>query len=292
MKEITLRSAGIGEYVARKIAGWNDAFTLNRERRVILLVHGFNVTEEEARESFYRHERLLNLALGPSHRGRLGTLCALHWPGDHPNRIVSAASFPVRVPVSRTCGERLAAFLGTLRADLQIVLVSHSLGGQLVLEALDRIREARDEGLYQGPKVTHAFLLAPAVAVEECMPEAHWGRRNCEEHVFYSERDAVLKLLFRPGMDIYVPVGGEAVGERGAPITNRWSHRHPTTLGHSQYWDDYAVAALITKSLLGRVGRNHLPERQLDSGRGDPTLGAVRHLPSRPLANREMGSNI
>ncbi|MDR6417569.1 alpha/beta hydrolase [Pseudarthrobacter sulfonivorans] len=292
MEELTLRSSTIGRPVATSVQSLNGRIAFGSTPRVVLLVHGFNVSEESARKEFSHHEANIASVLGPlSGSSRFGAVCALHWPGDHPNGgLISAASFPARISDAQLCGERLAHFLSTLRHDQEVILIAHSLGGQVVLNALWWIHEMTRQGRFVGANVTHAFLLAPAVHVSMCAPGQLWGERLCEEHVFYSSRDLVLKLLFGPGSNTYTPVDSPAVGQKGEPLDDRWSCRHPTRLGHGGYWRSREVATEIVKAVVGYAPVRFLPELG-NSDQGslvDERSRASRDLNSRRLPTRDL----
>lgn len=289
MKELTLRSTNVGQPVRWSVQDVGGDATRATDSRIVILVHGFNVSERDARKSYEAHERKLLAALGGTNGSRkIGAVYALHWPGDHPNGLLSIPTFSARISDAQLCGERLAGFLSSLRRDQQVVLVAHSLGGQLVLNALAWIREMTLSSSYSGPKVTHAFLLAPAVPVSMCILGQVWGHRFCEEHVFYSERDLVLRWLFGPGSNLYSPVNAPAVGRRGEPVAGRWTEAYQTWLGHNEYWESLDVASSIVRILTGRTAVKHLSGKQLPN-HADSTAGAARRLGTRKLRKHRIG---
>jgi pimeloyl-ACP methyl ester carboxylesterase len=230
--------------------------------RLILLIHGFQNSEDAARSSYREFRDALRAALWLRDESALGCFWEFHWPGDHPIGAISLATYAVRVPEAREAGRLLALHLGTLNERQEVILVAHSLGCRVALEAL---RFIRDNEAYRGARVRTVCLLAAAVPNLLCIGEERpFAKRleGCREHVLCSSRDRVLFLAFPLGQHLYGEKG-TAVGRHGQP-RGRWSRRLPTGLGHSGYWSSYKVAEYIG-AVLGQQGWNRLPEDPLPS---------------------------
>ncbi|GAA3167572.1 hypothetical protein GCM10010531_20420 [Blastococcus jejuensis] len=244
--------------VVRVARGLDDAL---HAPRLIILIHGYQNSETAAHESFSTFAERLATVGWPTALARFGTLWEFHWPGNHPNRIVSLATYSVRVPEAIRAGEKLAEFLGDLSAEQEVCLVAHSLGCRVALETVHKI------GLmgagYRGPQVSQVFLMAAAVPVPLCESGQRLDRAAPGDvhHVYHSNRDSALtRAKFGIGQSGY---GGElergpAVGLEGAPEP-RWASSVPTGIDHGGYWSSYLVAEDIARRL-GVVTERSLPE--------------------------------
>src|SRR5439155_24462121 len=104
-----------------------------------LLLHGYNVSEREAEREFSDFEDALT-SIAPPLSSELGRVL---WPGDWGVPFVRGLSYPWRVRTAIACAPQLADYIsrrvtpgGTPTA---VVIVAHSLGCRLVLEALHRL---------------------------------------------------------------------------------------------------------------------------------------------------------
>src|SRR5882672_2965435 len=105
-------------------------------RRVILLVHGYNVSRRGARRAFERfEENLLALSSRTTEQEKLRRLvadcCWVTWPGDAPVPLVRALAYWRKVGNARACAEPFAEYLDELSADIsstEVVIIAHSLG--------------------------------------------------------------------------------------------------------------------------------------------------------------------
>lgn len=255
-------------------------------RRLVLLIHGYQVPRDGAESTYQDFVELLHEHVSPE---KLGTACGVHWPGDHPNELISMGTFSVRIPEATHAGTLLAQVLSELDAP-EIVIIAHSLGCRLALSALLQMKLT---GWYKGPPVRHAFLMAAAVPEAECDGAgrfAHNRTADAKQVVYFSEKDSVLKGPFPLGSELYQGIGGPAVGRSGGPGA-RWDERRWTGRDHGGYWDSDLVAQTILtdlvvwsahadqarqsrKRLLGSI---HIVER---------ANGAVRTLHIRKIRSR------
>lgn len=267
-------------------------------RRLVVLIHGFNVSEEDAHWSFKDLRAGLQSAI-PGGERRLGAVWEFHWPGDHPSGALSKATYPARVPVAQMAGARLAKHWLARRTESEsVVVIAHSLGCRVALEAIRTISQMREQGEpYDGPHVEAVFLLAAAVPVDFCSPgidvrfEAPLSHptdplRSCKEHVFHSRRDRALKRLFDMGQGA-IPEPGNAVGRRGLP-DGRWSSGKPTLLRHDQYWRSPKIAGrmaeLLDLSRVRTIGDQPLPVEESSDD--------ARRLPERRLGVRTLLTRV
>lgn len=234
--------------------------------RILLLVHGFANTEDQAHSAYEKFITGL-MSESDSFPASWGAVCEFHWPGDYPgSSLMSYATYSERVPVAGFSGERLARFLHedpAMTRDQELFIVAHSLGCRVVLEALREISLIKD---YDGPVVREVALLAAAIPVEDCVLGSGEFQplRDGREHVFYSPDDGTLHRAFELGQRA-AGERGDAVGREGMPDP-RWQSRFRTALDHSDYWGDRHFVAVGVSSILG-FGPVPLPERFLPEAR-------------------------
>ncbi len=151
-------------------------------REVVFVTHGFNVSRREGVHALARLERDLNL---PSAFVFVGVL----WPGDW---WIPVINYPAEAGDAVQCGRLLARFVNTsLSLAGDVSLVSHSLGGRLVLEAVKHLsRPARE-----------VCVLAAAVD-DDCLtsPQYDAARKNAKRiSVLASRGDLVLRVAYPAG---------------------------------------------------------------------------------------------
>jgi hypothetical protein len=93
----------------------------------VVLVHGYNVTQENARESYARFRWWLERFQTNTH------VLELHWPGDRKGGNLSGACYPWKIATARQSGVLLAEWLCKQHVGARFTLVGHSLGCRLVL---------------------------------------------------------------------------------------------------------------------------------------------------------------
>ena len=151
-------------------------------REVVFATHGFNVSRPAGVHALARLGRDLNL---PPAFVFVGVL----WPGDW---WIPAVNYPAEAGDAVRCGRLLAKFVNTsLSGAAGVSLVSHSLGGRLVLEAVTRLdRPARE-----------VCVLAAAVD-DNCLTSRQYdaARSNARRvSVLASKSDKVLRLAYPVG---------------------------------------------------------------------------------------------
>lgn len=151
-------------------------------REVVFATHGFNVSRRQGVHSLARLERDLNL---PPACVFVGVL----WPGDW---WIPVVNYPAEAGDAVQCGRGLAKFVNTnLSLAGDVSLVSHSLGGRLVLEAVKHLsRPARQ-----------VCMLAAAVD-DDCLTSRQYdaARQNAKSvSVLASKGDLVLRIAYPAG---------------------------------------------------------------------------------------------
>lgn len=233
-------------------------------RRTVLLIHGFNTTRLEAEDGYDAFRTLLRRS-APRVAERL---CPVYWPGDSH---LKAGGYPWLVDRAALCGAKLADWLE--HQEHEVVIVAHSLGCRLALEALGQLAERQ-----RGPEI-RLFLMAAAVPVGLMAQENHLRRaldRANSVDVLHSGSDGVLAFWFRlgqsfaPGESDVLP---EAVGLRGQPGESIWT-RSAEMPGyqHGEYW----IGTRMASHLAHRLGAAVPKPRPIR------LTGRARLFPERP----------
>lgn len=253
----------------------------------VMFVHGYNNTHEQARLSYARF------------RGWLGKFKAnarvleLHWPGDGIYTALGAPLYPLQINRAVKCGELLARWIEAQTIGAHFVLVGHSLGCRLVLEALKALREDDRH------RIHGVCLMAAAVPVRmieknalgpEHAPDANW-------RILHSRGDNVLGAVFHAGQ-VFDSRFTRAVGYLGGP-RKRWDevgmveemydscNDRDLYYGHGWYWPGGRIEAPAPARTPGASPLPSLRTPRANDGRSGMAvaemLGAVmeRQLPRR-----------
>jgi pimeloyl-ACP methyl ester carboxylesterase len=225
-------------------------------RRIVLFVHGYNNDEAKAAKSYRAAKAKLVDVVG---RARLDRVWTLFWPGyaeavlpalrrritpplrstDVPVTEGAALGFLLyALQVEKACkvGRALAEYLVDLATSdpaREIVIVAHSLGCRVALEALAEIAYTP-----AARQLRAVCLMAAAVATNTVDRGrlATGARAANRTYVLYSRRDTVLRWTFRSGQALAGEGGAwPAVGLAGDPRPV-WSSRDETMLRHGEYW--------------------------------------------------------
>lgn len=254
------------------------------ERRIVILVHGFNVDSKSARQTYRQFLNRLETEVWPTPLAKFGAFWGFHWPGDHQSQVMSVATFSVRIATAKDAGEQLARLIVEyLRPDQEVFFVAHSLGCRVVLEALYAITvREHQQGKPLGAPVRGVFLMAAAVPHQLCEDGRKFRRRDPErphDWVVHSENDRILQLLFTRGEWANGENGGEAVGRYGRPgAPERWYRTVRTKLGHGDYWSEWPLVIENIPDMLGAPVPQQPPEQ--------PEISRSAQLPSSDLATR------
>ena len=149
-------------------------------RRIIILVHGFNVDAKKARKTYQDFLTRLQAQTWPAQLDSFGAFWGLHWPGDHRSRVASLLTFPVRVEGTRSVAHGLTRFIvDYLGPDQEVFFIAHSLGCRVVLETLHEIAERKSPSPERaGASVQGTFLMAAAVPYDKCDKRGEFYQKN------------------------------------------------------------------------------------------------------------------
>ncbi|MBS0604555.1 MAG: alpha/beta hydrolase [Verrucomicrobia bacterium] len=223
-------------------------------KNVLLLVHGYNNSPEEALSTY----RLINMHLSSfkdSRRSKFYDLIIGYlWPGDDS----SLEYYDAKRHVSKLA-MTMRSHLEFLSASAaRVDVLAHSMGNRLVLEALDY----RTQG---DKKVVHnLYSLAAAVDNEsiEKNEKYYLSTQNCEKlFVFYSKRDDVLKWYYN------IAEWDKALGCDGAEDPRKIPENvqlinYTNFIGqHSQYFTVLPIYDFIKKQFLAASVEKHVDLR-------------------------------
>ena len=245
----------------------------NGRRRIYLLVHGFNNTQDQADKSYTAFRERVEAAIGPK---LTEEIWEFYWPGYEEgyaqiltlrtgrkpaSPLVTAFFYSRQVPKAIHCGELLGEYILQLHSELQeteVILIGHSLGCRLILEALRHIVDHR------APRWKVPAVLLMAAAVPESAVELGGALRAGAEFcpyrfALFSHRDWVLWGCF-PAGQLQAGDGGpapKAVGWRGGP-EGCWTGRQRTQLFHGEYWGNEVTTPNVAR-LFGKATAHILP---------------------------------
>jgi len=200
---IDLRATPSGGLCAAEASVWQDGTIVVppaqfaaavRGRDLVLATHGFNVSRQDGIDALSNWNILMSLPAGAA-------LVGVLWPGD--SRYLPVVDYPVEGDVAIQAGRLLAGFLNqNAQAAASISLVSHSLGGRVILEAASNLD--RD--------IRRLVLMAAAVE-DDCLTNEYQAAAAKAQQIYVlaSRSDWVLEYAFP---------GGNLVGEiimRGHP---------------------------------------------------------------------------
>jgi pimeloyl-ACP methyl ester carboxylesterase len=307
-REISLRETVIGG-PPRRSAWLFPPKLLQRGRRMLLMIHGFNVSLCQAGCAFEKFEANLNLYW----RARS---VSLYWPGDVqnwfafsrvrkglPTKAWSAVNYPRQIGHARQCAQLLLdSFRAALSAraaqpPMELVIVAHSLGCRLTLEFLQRLIGA---GLKRAMSIPLVVLMAAAVPRYLVRPGAPLARaiRLPKKVVVYKSRsDLVLTGAFRPGQILewsvahgLNPLARGAIGRQGCgPQIPRKIREIEGDRGHSDYWPDNTIAAKMVDDLEAGAASVDLLRRIELRRRPSGRVVELRTLDGRRLSSRPVG---
>jgi pimeloyl-ACP methyl ester carboxylesterase len=303
LNELSVRSQDGSR--ALRFVRWRGSLQDYKSPRLVILVHGFNTSEPGAWHSYMEFlknlESLSDGCLGPgTHSKGTSSFWAFYWPGDHSKPLVGKLDmlglYNARKGNAETSGRSLGELILRMSPEQEVILVGHSMGCRVVLEALAYIAQMRQYRV-GGARVSTACLMAAAVAIGECDgDEAPYRRRAGEptELVLYSNKDRVLnsRLGYKAAEWLYDSQEGAAVGATGQPNA-RWLESPKSTnlpenteLGHLHYWDSKESARRVGRFLAGRPAT----EAAARAGPEERSREQPRHeQPARAPATRAAG---
>jgi esterase/lipase superfamily enzyme len=295
-KEISLRERCFGGKV-RQTPLEMPGGSIARARRLVLLIHGFNVSLCEAGESFEKFTSELPFRWQ-------GRSLWVYWPGDatfsregsdHPggllNKMASVTSYPFQPDRAVESAYSLLKFLkhetSGRKSPVHLTIVAHSLGCLMAMDMVEKL------ALMPQVKLELVVLMAAAVPQYSCKRGARYDLAKFSDTkfvIYYSKDDEVLQGAFRPGQfgastnPITRFFGRGAIGRKGLPAAAPNAVQTAKHHRHSGYWADREIVIDLADRLEGQaraVAKRFLVAR---------LLGAPRGIPGRAMAGRSVVS--
>lgn len=291
VKSISFRVEPVGGAVRDKVdpeavGAVADALAGGTLRGLVVLVHGYNNTFDDAKTAFSAfRDRQRELAHLPINRPLADNkiFLEIYWPGDADWGILSFLFYMGSIENAQKTADRLAPAFAELAKEaptpLEIDIVAHSMGCRLSLELVKRLVVAPNV------RVRHVVLMAGAVPtfLLEPAPDSQRLRQAYDAILgggrglaksLYSPADAVLAFAFPAGQTLAfgdegmfpTAVGHEYWASPTAPGNlNQYEVRGA---GHSDYWgwcegaEARAISMDAHRQIQPFLGFNHAPPRE------------------------------
>lgn len=285
MDFLSVRQSDVGGKVANAV---RPSTFRPANSRLVILVHGYNVNRRAGEDSYVAFGRLLENH-GVRNPSIFGHIVGFSWPGDVNLSVFSGLFYPTKIGTTKTSAALLADFLVGLRgpqeAPIQVIIVAHSLGNRVALEAIKQILEEPDQ---TWGRIEGLCLMAAAVPVSKVEDATNLGRaaQATKTRTLFSKDDTVLHWAFPPGetaaFDGWFP---QAVGRFGNPLP-AWTGRFDLQpYSHGDYFTgkggDDRSARYVAQFLGAAVSTQ--------PARTEPT-SHVLPMPNRILSRRIGGS--
>lgn len=211
----------------------NVNFTEFTGKKVLLLVHGFNNSAEDAMHTYSQ----INIHFSSFHLYDI--IIGYLWPG-YQNRLEYFSA----ERNAKALADRMRLHLSLLSTfAVEVDLLAHSMGNRLVLEALE------SDSQQQKRKLVHNFYsLAPAVdddSIEQNHTYYHSTKQCKHMFVFHSNYDDVLKILYLLA-EKDKALGSEGDGDpRLMPKNVQFVDCSDFVKGHSDYFTVPCLYAFI-----------------------------------------------
>lgn len=241
---------------AGKVSGvipTTEAYRAARGRKIIL-IHGYNTSEEEGLEVMEPFRDLLRKTFGAG----APPVFTSTWAGKSPVRFIG---YPFRIRYACASAKALLQEICRRYASgrpRDLVLVAHSLGCRLVLEFLTLLA-----GLPRlaGLRNLTVVLMAPAVPISmlEASGKLNPGLNAANRlRILHSHFDEALGWVFRAGQT----AAGEgwfprAVGLTGDPFSADMRD-DLSPLGHNGYWTSQDAAVAVSRAIGVQVAAHAL----------------------------------
>lgn len=291
--DISLRKNGTrGEISENYTSGRKVTISFSKLRkRLILLVHGFNVKYDDAQKIY---SSFVTRICETSRFVKQDDIWLVHWPGEGTSQglgLISnglnALSYPQQVENAKKSGSLLYQFLFDYITEgnnsiEELILIGHSLGCRVILEALKKLSGSSSILKDKQIKICLMAAAVPSALIElsslRQYPQLElWSAINLASYKFilFSDTDEALGLIFDKGQQI-AKEPGEAVGLKGKPINNIWNYRQQMeNFRHRDYWQDKN----------GEVIKTILEQTQIVTSSILP-----RNINSRTISNRSIES--
>jgi pimeloyl-ACP methyl ester carboxylesterase len=209
----------------------------------LVFVHGFNVdAAKSATQLRWLREHESTSIVAPS-----GTTAwvLVRWPSAlSGSSLLNKITYPKVLEKVAPVGNALGDHLAGAPVD-RVVFVGHSLGAQVALHAVNRMR-------INGRRPDGIALLAGAVQTSDLEREGGFGVPLACEAVTVNPRDSVLRRVFEAGERAATPLWATtpAVGLTGNPLARGWTRIDLVGKDHDVYRDGAAMTAVAAAAAL------------------------------------------
>jgi pimeloyl-ACP methyl ester carboxylesterase len=235
---LSLRIKARGGYQLEKIY---EEKPPNPGLKWVIFIHGFHVHREKA----LRQWGVLRSIIGIDYDATQIQPGLLLWPSDQ------SIIYSEMIDYAEEAGRKLGLYLEE-HPGSPAVLLGHSMGARVALEAADYMRGGQLRGF---------VLLGAAVGVSKFKRFQRYDRTHAErEAVAFSPADKTLKRWFTAGEKAAAPFSeiGDAVGLQGHPESREWK-REPSNSNDHSYWK-LKVSGELTQWALGSTGAGQHPK--------------------------------
>ncbi len=287
--ELTVRVAGNSGVVADEVIdnSPNEKLVNANAHHILLLVHGYNNSYDDAKASYKTFIDNLNKALDPDSRAAPDAIAKFYWPGDESTILGTTFGYPFDINHARDAADRLVAYLVTLPVPtLRLTVVGHSMGCRLILEALGRF-------VATTPNIAVVGLMAAASPVDFVRSGArlfNTGRPPRRMVKFFSLVDDVLHYAFPLGQWVAYQYQiednnySEAIGRFGNP--SEFGTGQQTNNRHSAYWSDGTIVSKILQQVDATIPQPVDSRQPAVRSLTPPAQLGSRVLPTRSLPTR------
>lgn len=207
---------------------WIDEERLRARSHLIVLIHGYNNTQEDATAAYSAFVTLQEKLVRPGADWAAGAaVVRVYWPGDANWGLVSFAYYPWAVSAAQAVARELAGMLRDLAAyavpRLTVDFVAHSLGNRVLLRSLALAQGTASIGVR---RVVHMAAAVPTWKLDDSkdadrLVDGVQCETGLEGNVqsLYSASDKVLRYAF-------------PLGETISPEHERF---FPVALGHGEW---------------------------------------------------------
>lgn len=272
--QINCRSAPAGGAID-SVRAWLSVPSLRGKSHLIVLIHGYNDTFEEATTAYAAFCKLQESMVSEGLDWTFGsTLVEVFWPGDARWGIARPAFYPWALPVADNVAELLSEIIkdlcGFASGQLTLDVVSHSMGNRIAFRLFSLLRGI---GGLEPRRSMHMASAVPIGRLENQADELEAGlvieTASGKSESMFSHGDDVLAYAFPLGETADFPQEGlmpVALGHRdwlpGRSILN-FAQWDAGPSGHGQYWSGNKVQAEVRDFLdLGVTGARVIYPRE------------------------------
>ena len=292
MQFLNARLSAVGGNVASALA---PASMVPATTTLILLIHGYNVTQQGGMDSYNDFLALFSSKNGLRGLETFGDVWGYLWPGDSNLGFFSAISYPTSFSNVSASANLLAQFLVGLQgpggSPLRLFLVCHSLGGRLMLEM---VRQFNATATPSSPRIAGYCLMAAAVPVSMISDLNQLGQTalSATSRILFSKSDRVLHYAFPPGetaaFEGFFP---EAVGRFGNPSGTWTATADLAPYDHGDYFEGKPAGSGDSARQVGQiVGDTVQPAPQVNSVMTNTLPDPRVATTVRSIASRVIGS--